>query len=225
MSHALMHLSNNNIIIHTQNDANSDTLAQALSKFDDLQQRYCSSMKKISQLERQLKEARQQNESLMEQLGGAQSTHSHASKYRHTEHQISGDLVFEKDDEEIKEKCGARDQRIKSLEKQNADLTKQVKQFEIDCHIEVEENQVLKSEIENLKRQLEALSSEECIEDDSSDEQMTTNYKKVLTVLRKQVGDLSDDLEKIRDHSREQSRQILMLRQQTEMTGVRNSFN
>ena len=81
----------------------------------------------------------------------------------------------------------------------------------------------LKSEIENLKRQVESLSSEECIEDASSDEQTISNYKRVLTALRKQVGDLNDDLEKMRDHSKEQSRIILRLRQQTEMTGVRNN--
>ena len=181
-------------------------------------------MKKISQLEKQLKEARKQNQSLIEQLGGAQCAHSHLSKDQQTEQQISENLVFEKKEEikYLKGTCEARDQQIKSLEKQNADLTEKARYFEIDCYVKVEENQVLKSEIENLKCQLEALSSEECIEDASSDEQTITNYKRVLTVLRKQVGDLNDDLEKIRDHSKEQSRQILKLRQQTEMTGVRS---
>ena len=182
-------------------------------------------MKKISLLERQLKEARKQNQSLIEQLGGVQCAHGHLSKDQQTEQQISENLVFEKEEQIkcLKGKCEARDQQIKSLGTKNAHLTEKARYFEIDCYVEVEENQVLKSEIENLKRQLEALSSKECIEDASSDERTISNYKRVLTLLRKQVGDLNDDLEKTRDHSKEQSRQILRLRQQTEMTGVRNN--
>ena len=185
--------------------------------------------KKISQLERELKRARRQNESLMEQLqvqhGGVRSTHSDLSKDLHLlqgEQQVSEKLVPEEEEgtKDLREKCEARAQRIKSLEKQNTDLAEQVKNFEIDCHVEVEENEVLKSEIESLKHKLETLSSEECIEGTNSDEETIASYRKVLTCLKKQVDDLNDDMVKLRDHSKKQSRQILKLKQQSEMTEV-----
>lgn len=183
-------------------------------------------MKKISQLERQLNEARQRNNLLVKRLqghhGDFQSADSDMSKNLHL--LLSEQVNFEKEEEEIirelKVKCEARSQQIKSLEMKNADLIKQAKHCETNYHIEVEENLTLKSEIEKLKHDLDTLSSEEYMEDTNSEEETIANYKRVLSVLRKQVDDLSDDLVKVRDHSKEQSRQILNLRQQTEMTEV-----
>ena len=187
-------------------------------------------MKKISQLERQLNEARQRNDSLVKQLqgyhGDFQSADSDTSKDLPLllSEQVSENFIFEKEEEEIirelRVKCEARSQQIKSLEMKNADLIKQAKHCETNYHIEVEENLTLKSEIKKLKHNLDTLSSEEYIEDTNSEEEKKANYKRVLGVLRKQVDDLSDDLVKVRDHSKEQSRQILNLRQQTEMTEV-----
>ena len=196
-----------------------------------MQQRYSSSMKKISKLEKQLKEARQENELLMEQLGqhgGTKSAGSNLSKdqqSQQSEQQVTESLVFELTEKEeeiriLREKCDNRYKRIKTLEKQNANLDEQAKGFEVDYHVEVEENQVLKTEIEKLRHQLEALSSVDYTEDTNSDEETITNYKKAYTALKKQVHDLSNDIAKLRDHSKEQSRQILKLRQQTEMTEV-----
>ena len=95
-----------------------------------------------------------------------------------------------------------------------------MKHFEIDFHVEVEENKVLKSEIESLKHTLETLSSEECIEDTNSDEETIANYRKVLSCLKKQVDALNNDVVKLSDHSKVQSRLILKLKQQSEMTKV-----
>ena len=155
-------------------------------------------------------------EQLQVQHGGVQSTHSDLSKDLHLlqgEQQVSKNIVSE-EIKDLREKCEARAQRIKSLEEQNTHLAEQVKHFEIDCHVEVEENKVLKSEIETLKHKL---SSEEYIEDTNSDEETIANYRMVLSGLKKQ---LDDDVVKLRDHSKQQSRQILLLKQQSEMTKV-----
>lgn len=211
---------------------------QVLSKLDVLQQQHSSSIKKISKLENQLKESRQENETLRKQIG----RRDHGAPLKFTlddfskesfavhsvlqsefkEQQVVEKFTFDlaEKDEEIrilKEKCESRHQRIKSLEKQTDDLGQQAKHYEIVYRVEEEENQALKSEIEKLRHRLDALSS---VEESDFEEQTITDYRKALSALKRQVASVSDDLAKLRDHSKEQSRQILMFRQQTEMTEV-----
>ena len=120
----------------------------------------------------------------------------------------------------LRERCETQYQQIKTLEKQTTDLSEQVKHFESEYCVEVEENKVLKLENERLRNQLDALTSVSCLEDANSEEETIKNYKKALTSLKNQIDALNDDLMKLRDHSKEQSRQIQTLRQQTEAIEV-----
>ena len=118
------------------------------------------------------------------------------------------------------ERCETQDQQIKTLEKQIADLSEQAKLFEIEYCVEGEENKTLKCEIERLRHRLDTQTSVSFLEDTNSEEETIANYKRALTTLKKQIDDLNNDTTKLRGHSKEQSRQILKLRQQAEMTGV-----
>ena len=137
------------------------------------------------------------------------------------EHQVGENLAFEltEKDEEIKvlkERCDTRYQRIKTLEQQTIDLGKQAKQFEIDYRLEVES---LRSEIENLKCQLDTQTSVTDLDKDDV-ERGNTEYRKALSVMKSQVKSLNEDIEKLRKHSKDQSHQILNYRQQAEMSEV-----
>ena len=117
----------------------------------------------------------------------------------------------------LRERCETQYQQIKTLEKHTADLREQVKHFESEYCVEVEENKVLKLENERLRNQLDSLTSVPCLEDANSEEETIENYKKALTSLKNQMDALNDDLTKLRDYSKEQNRQIQTLRQQTEV--------
>lgn len=122
----------------------------------------------------------------------------------------------------MRERCETQYQQIKALEKQTTDLNEQVKHFQSEYCVEVEDNKAFKAETERLRRQLAAQTSFSCLEDTNrgSEEETIANYKEALTSLKNQIDDLNDDLTKLRDHSKEQSRQILKLRQQAEMIEV-----
>ena len=117
----------------------------------------------------------------------------------------------------LRERCETQYQQIKTLEKHTTDLREQVKHFESEYCVEVEENKVLKLENERLRNQLDSLTSVSCLEDANSEEETIENYKKALISLKNQIDALNDDLTKLRDHSKEQCRQIQTLRQQTEV--------
>ena len=120
----------------------------------------------------------------------------------------------------MRERCETQYQQIKALEKQTTDLNEQVKHFQSEYYVEVEDNKALKVEIERLRHQLAAQTSVSRLEDTNTEEETIANYKEALTSLKNQIDDLNDDLTKLRDHSKEQSQQILKLRQQAEMIEV-----
>lgn len=135
---------------------------------------------------------------------------------------ISSRLSSQKDEDirNLRERCQIQYQQIKALEKQTADLSEQVKHFQCEHYVEMEDNKALKVEIERLRRQLADQTSISCLEDTNSEEETIANYKEALTSLKNQIDDRNDDLTKLRDHSKEQSRQILKLKQQAEMIEV-----
>ena len=136
---------------------------------------------------------------------------------------LTSSLLSSQKDEDIRnlrERCQIQYQQIKALEKQIADLSEQVKHFQCEHCVEVEVNKTLTAETERLRCQLANQTSISCLEDTNSEEETITNYKEALTSLKNQIDDLNDDLTKLRDHSKEQSRQILKLKQQAEMIEV-----
>ena len=124
-----------------------------------------------------------------------------------------------KEIETLKNRCEARGQQIESLEEQNQNLIEKANKLEIDCHTKAEENESLRHEIERLKREEHALSDDVSdVADGDGDKE--TNQHSVLISLRLQIKQLNDDVTRMREHSREQSRQILEFRQQADMTKV-----
>ena len=213
-----------------QNETNADSLEQPLGEFSEMQQRYLSSIKRLSKLENELVEMKKLNQSLMEQVkdyeakvtgevGKDCSTknfdlcqlRTELDKLR--EQHDNKNLPFEQTDKDekiksLKERCDDSYQQIKTLEQEKADLGGQAKQFESVYHLQVEENQSLRFEIKKLKHQLNAQTS--VIDSDLDDKEgRTIDYKKVLSSLRSQVKSLKDDIAKLRDHSEDQSHQLL----------------
>lgn len=128
-------------------------------------------------------------------------------------------LLAEKDDQirSLKEQSDKRYQQIKSLEEQKRDRCEQAKQFEIDFQVEAEENQLLRAENEVLRNQLDSgFDAELC--DEGTNE--AGSHRKVVSGMKAQIKDLNDDVLKLRNHSKEQSRQILKYKQQVEVSEV-----
>ena len=82
---------------------------------------------------------------------------------------------------------------------------------------------MLESEIKKLEHRLEAtselaeLSDKEGVQDISGE---GVNHESLITSLKVRIKDLKDDVSKLREHSKDQSRQILVYRQQAEKTEV-----
>ena len=130
--------------------------------------------------------------------------------------------LTEKDDEirVLKEQCDKRTQQIRLLEGEKIGHCEQAKQFEIDYHVEVQENEVLRAENETLKHQLDS-GLVVCLDgegDDNAGE--IDDFKRVVSSLKARVNELNEDVNKLRDHSKEQSRQILKYKQQVEVSTV-----
>ena len=187
-------------------------------------------MRRISKLEKKLKQVKESNNNSLisrceESNGELPQCVSDATERMTYEQQTSENLAFElnEKDEEIrilKERCDARYQRIKTLEQEKADLSEQAKQFEIDYRVEDEENVSLKAKLAEMNVHLDHLSSITDYEENDLDDERTRDFKKALSILKNQVKVLNDDLAKLRDHSKDQSKQILTLRQQVEVTTV-----
>ena len=224
-------------MVYTPQNA-TDSLKQALSKIDELHARHSSSIKKISKLENELKEVKKLNQLLTERL--EEKGISEGCKVGELRSSVDGmqdkigkmheqqrgeNLVFElsKKDEEIrilKEKCETRFQQIKILEKQKAELCEQAKHFEAQYHLEMQETQSLKAQIQRLKDQVDALSSVNIVLDEDNPDKSIIDYRKAVYTLNAEVKRLNEDNSKLQDHSKDQSRQILQYKQQAEVTKV-----
>ena len=88
--------------------------------------------------------------------------------------------------------------------------------------MEVEENQLLRAENDTLKHQLDS-GLVVCLDDGEEDSDIpceTADLKRAVSVLKARVKDLNEDVSKLRDHSKEQSRKILLYKQQVEVSEV-----
>ena len=93
------------------------------------------------------------------------------------------------------------------------ELRIQAKHFEIEYLTEKEDNENLRSEVQRLRHQVDSLLSANAGATPESADQCNSD----LQTLIKQ---LNEDVAKLREHSKSQSRQIMRLRQQTEVTTV-----
>lgn len=129
-------------------------------------------------------------------------------------------LLAEKDDQirGLREQSDSRYQQIKLLEEQKQDHCMQAMQFEIDFRVEAEENQKLRTENEALRNQLDSGFDVEF--DGECDEDTTGSHGKIASGMIARIKDLSEDVLKLRNHCKEQSRQILKYKQQVEVSEV-----
>ena len=106
------------------------------------------------------------------------------------------------------------DERIKELGENSEHL-------KIEYDTEKEDNDKLRAKIVHLQRQFDSLlgmNTGVAVEsgDTCSEGQSTVN----VSQLQERIKQLNDDIAKVNEHSKSQSRQILKLRQQTEVTEV-----
>ena len=93
-------------------------------------------------------------------------------------------------------------------------------QCEIEYHVEVQENEILRAENETLKHQLDS-GLVVCLDEEGDDNMgEIDNFKRAVSGLKARVKELNEDVNKLRDHSKEQSRQILKYKQQVEVSTV-----
>ena len=140
-----------------------------------------------------------------------------------TREQLLAQLA-EKDDQirNLKAQSEKRYQQIQSLEEQQQGDREQAKQFERDYRVEAEENHMLRTENQELRDQLDS-GFGVCSDDESAVEHGILGddkVKKVVTGLKARVKGLNDDVMRLREHSKEQSRQILKYKQQEEVSHV-----
>ena len=189
---------------------------------------HLSHVERISTLESEMKRLKEVNEALIIHLkhNGVevpenlciemQGEFSEESEQHAT---ANGDLGIESAERE--EERRENDSEIKTPGEQNTKLVERAKVLEIKWLVEAEENQRLKAEVKELRDFLDVQSSVGDLES-SNEEGRIDDYKKALSAMKRQVKHFDDDATKLREHSKDQSRQILKYRQQAEMTEVRN---
>ena len=130
--------------------------------------------------------------------------------------------LTEKDDEirVLKDQCDKRTQQIRLLEGETIGHCEQAKQFEVDYRVEVQENEMLRAENETLKNQLDS-GLVVCLDDEGDEDTgEVDDFKRVVSGFKARVKELNEDVNKLREHSKEQSRQILKYKQQVEVFTV-----
>ena len=105
-----------------------------------------------------------------------------------------------------------------AVEIEVVNISKQAKHFEIQYHTEREHGQRLRDQIGQLQQQLEVIPLPEQNDKASSGEE---NSGKIIARLQGRIKMLNDNVSKLQKHSVEQSRAVLHLKQQAEMSQVR----
>ena len=104
-----------------------------------------------------------------------------------------------------------------AVETEIVNISEQAKHFEIQYHTEREHSQRLRDQIEQLQQQLEVTPLPEQDDKASSGEE---DSSKVIARLQYRIKMLNDNVSKLQKHSVEQSRAVLHLKQQAEMSQV-----
>ena len=99
------------------------------------------------------------------------------------------------------------------------EIRKQAEQVEVKYQVEREEKERLNSEVKHLQEQFKSLlARDEKGEVQCSDDKIQSNI--VIGRLQGQIKQLNEDLTSLREHSKTQSRQIIVLRLKAELTEV-----
>ena len=101
------------------------------------------------------------------------------------------------------------------------EIREQAEQVEVKYQVEREEKERLNSEVNHLQQQFKSLLAvhvDEKAEAHSSDDKIQSNA--IIGRLQGRIKQLNEDLTSLREHSKTQSRQIIVLRQKAELTEV-----
>ena len=108
---------------------------------------------------------------------------------------------------------------ISGYEARIKDIRKQAEQVEVKYQVEREEKERLNSQVKHLQEQFKSLlARDEKGELQCSDDKIQSNA--VIGRLQGRIKQLNEDLTSLREHSKTQSRQIIVLRQKAELTEV-----
>lgn len=157
--------------------------------------------------------------------------HDHKVRYLQRQHDNLQTVIKERDDlvveasqmcEEnkiLRENLEHVTSRSSGSEEKIKELSEQAKYFEVEYRTEKDDNEKLRAENKQLRQQLNTfpISETKLAALPSEDEGQN---KVTIGCLQARIKQLNEDVCKLRDHSKDQSRQILRLRQQTEITKV-----
>ena len=97
----------------------------------------------------------------------------------------------------------------------------QAEQVEVKYQVEREEKERLNSEVNHLQEQFKSLlARDEKGEVQSSDDTIQSNV--IIGRLQRRIKQLNEDLTSLREHSKTQSRQMIVFRQKAELTEVQS---
>lgn len=128
-------------------------------------------------------------------------------------------LEISRKDEEIRQLKLQLENTKSAAEGDITSVNEQAKYFEIQYRSETERSQRLQCEVQQLRQQLVFAPLPETDEEFSGSKE---SCAKIIANLQCRIKQLVDDISKLRQHSTEQSRAILSLRQQAEMAQVRS---
>ena len=111
-----------------------------------------------------------------------------------------------------------------NAEKRIKELDEQSEHFKTDYLTEKEDNDKLRAKIAHLQQQFDSLLgiNTDAAKETGRSEDQTTAVN--ISQLQERIKQLNDDIAKVNEHSRSQSRQILRLRQQSEVTEVQCTY-
>ena len=225
-----------------------DVFSVVLREKTELQTKNTSLLKKIAELERKVKERdsqikrkdnelmnlqtrrekphafQRQNSHEMAVTSGKTKDQEICSLRRQVDNLESADeqhiLEVSRKDEEIrqmKEHIEQLQYQKSAAETDAVNISEQVKRFEIQYRTEKEYSQRLRVEIEQLQQQLDVAPQAEVDDKGSHDDE---GGARTIARLQSRIKQLIEDVNKLKEHSLEQSRAVLNLRQQAEMSKV-----
>ena len=123
----------------------------------------------------------------------------------------------DKEIRQLKENIEQLRSRKSAAERDVANISEQAKHFEIQCCTEKEHSQRLQDKIKQLQQQLDIAPLPELDDKPSGGEDGSA---KTIACLQSRIKLLTENVTKLKEHSLEQSRAVLSLRQQAEMSKV-----
>ena len=222
-----------------EQEDSDNVLSTVLEENSELQRKNTRLIKRLADQERKLNSYKEE----IQQLKQSKKVKTEPVRTEKPEHdrklhsfqeQQQGNLqVISKQRDELMSENIRLNQELKKMResldfvtRQNSDTEKRIKEldaksehFEIEYRTEKEDNDKLRAKIGHLQQQFDSLlgiNPGVAIESGNSEDQRAINVGQ----LQERIKQLNEDIAKVNEHSKSQSRQIMRLRQQADMTKV-----